>query len=126
MSTSFSSGWENVLHIYNQGDVHRIASIFFNANNDSKNRIHIYNDLNGNGKYMFSTPHYPLGEMLDIMIEQVKEGSQYFLQVNINQQLIHRAQNKKPREHKNMFMYVSSPLFSPQHGYIRDLKYSAT
>ena len=123
---SFISGWSNVLVIRDDAD-DRIASIWFQPGRDKETEwpMYIYSDVHGNGRHYFGTPAYPVGKMIDIMIEQVKEGSTYFFQVKINQQLIRREQNNVPRIKESMRMYVSNPRNEPQPGYIYDLEYSA-
>ena len=126
--TSFAPERTNVLLIHDDAD-DRIASIWFpyakGTDIETERRMIIYSDVHGNGKHNIWTPAYPPGKMIDIVIEQVKEGSVYFFQVKINQQLIKRERNNVPRMKKGMRMYVSNSEHAPQLGYIYDLEYSA-
>ena len=125
---SFTTKWTNVLLIHDDAR-DRIASIWFpygqGMDSETERPMNIYSDVHGNGLHNIWTSAYPVGKIIDIVIEQVKEGSTYFFQIKINQQLVKREQNNKPRIKNSMRMYVSSPEFASQPGYIFDLEYSA-
>lgn len=115
------SGYQSVLHftIGNDNSKYgdRIPGVFL-----IHKKLHIGVSINGLVNYFFESSTLPVGQWIEVQIQQVLDDQKRFVFTTlINKKEIRRNINTKPAEFYNVKVYLSDPWYHTMSGFIRNL-----